>query len=266
MKKTTPRATFLALCSTAVMTTATYSGLTSNFGVNPGLVVEAATGSSQLTPAQANADLANAKAAEKAALKTKNAKLRALAAVKARVVKDRTALKRAEGYFKSHSKSPAAKKGVSKAKALLAKEITLLKSARANEAKANRAYRALVSAVNTAKVAVQQAVAAAKSKAQTAQSAQTYKDGTYTGVGQTSIGAVQVQLTLKADKIVDVKITGYTTHYPISFIDPALPDQLIQVQNPKQLNVVSGATLSTYDFYYAVEDCLQQAKKAEQSA
>ena len=93
---------------------------------------------------------------------------------------------------------------------------------------------------------------------------QTYKDGTYTGVGQTQIGAVQVAVTLKKDRIVGVKITGYDTHYPIAYIDPILPEQLLQRQNINKIDIVSGATLSTADFYYGVVQALQEAKAAQQ--
>ncbi len=92
---------------------------------------------------------------------------------------------------------------------------------------------------------------------------QKYKDGTYTGVGTTPIGSIQVQLTLKKDKITNVQITGASTHYPVSFIDPVLNDELLARQDPNKLDVVSGATLSTYDFYYAVVSALKQAAAAE---
>lgn len=101
--------------------------------------------------------------------------------------------------------------------------------------------------------------------ASTTQSTRTlakYKDGTYTGVGTTPIGSVQVAVTLQSDRITHVQITGYSTHYPISFIDPVLPQELLARQNINKINVVSGATLSTADFYYAVQSCLQQAHAA----
>lgn len=265
MTKTTPRATLLALCSTAVMTAVTYSTFASNIGVNPVLVAQAATAAStsHLTLTQAKTNLAKAEAAEKAAAKAKSVNSHALKVARVKSSKDRALLSKAEAYLKSHSKSKAAKQAVSRAKSLVAKDSVNVRVATAAENKANRAYHAAVSAVSAAKAALKQA--GATGKAQVAKPSQTYKDGTYTGVGQTPIGAIQLQLTLKADKIVNVKITGATTHYPVSFIDPVLPNQLLQVQNPNHLNIVSGATLSTYDFYYAVEDCLQQAKKAEQA-
>lgn len=92
---------------------------------------------------------------------------------------------------------------------------------------------------------------------------QKYKDGTYTGVGQTRIGAVQVAVTLKKDKITKAQITGYSTHYSISYIDPILPQELVARQNINKIDVISGATLSTEDFYYAVVSALQQAQQAE---
>ena len=92
---------------------------------------------------------------------------------------------------------------------------------------------------------------------------QKYKDGTYTGVGETRIGAVRVAVTLKRDKITNVSITGYSTHYPIRYINPILPQELLARQNINKIDVVSGATLSTADFYYAVVSCLNQAHHAE---
>lgn len=95
---------------------------------------------------------------------------------------------------------------------------------------------------------------------------QKYKDGTYSGVGQTRIGAVQVAVTLKKDKITKVQITGYSTHYPISYINPILPQELLKTQNINKIDVVSGATLSTEDFYYAVQEALSRAQAAEKKA
>lgn len=92
---------------------------------------------------------------------------------------------------------------------------------------------------------------------------QKYKNGTYSGVGQTQIGAVQVAVTLKKDRITDVKITGSDTHYPISYIDPILPQELLARQDINKIDVVSGATLSTADFYYGVVSALQQAQQAQ---
>ncbi len=101
------------------------------------------------------------------------------------------------------------------------------------------------------------------SAAQKAAMGQKYKDGSYTGVGQTQIGAVQVVVTLKKDKITNVQITGYSTHYPISYIDPILPQELLQYQDINKINIVTGATLSTADFYYGVVQALGEAQTAQ---
>ncbi len=92
---------------------------------------------------------------------------------------------------------------------------------------------------------------------------QKYKNGTYSGVGQTQIGAVQVAVTLKKDRIIGVKITGADTHYPVSYIDPILPQELLARQDINKIDVVSGATLSTADFYYGVVSALQKAQQAQ---
>lgn len=108
--------------------------------------------------------------------------------------------------------------------------------------------------------------AATKKPATATASKQKYKDGTYSGVGTTPIGSIQVQLTLKQDKITNVQITGASTHYPVSYIDPVLNNELLARQDPNKLDVVSGATLSTYDFYYAVVSALKQAAAAQAHA
>lgn len=161
------------------------------------------------------------------------------------------------------TKASAAKAAVSKAAAAKAAVDTAAKVAQA-DAKAAVTATAAAKAAD-AKVAAAKAAAASSSGTGSTAPAQKYKDGTYTGTGQTRIGAVQVQVTLKADKITNVQITGYTTHYSISYIDPILPKELVQRQDINKIDVISGATLSTEDFYYAVTDCLQQAQQAQSS-
>jgi len=93
-----------------------------------------------------------------------------------------------------------------------------------------------------------------------------YKDGTYTGIGETQIGAIEVAVTLKQDKITNVQVVASSTHYPVSYIDPILPQELLQRQDINKIDVISGATLSTEDFYYAVVYALQKAQNAEKAA
>ena len=87
-----------------------------------------------------------------------------------------------------------------------------------------------------------------------------YKDGTYSGQGSNRIGTVYVSVTIKNDRIDTVEITEADTHYSESYIE-GLPSQVAQRQS-SDVDVVSGATLSTEDFQNAVDDALQQAMNA----
>lgn len=122
--------------------------------------------------------------------------------------------------------------------------------------------RATTTTTHPTSNSVHQTIVAVRKSPKTPAKKLTHKNGTYTGVGETRIGAVQVQIKLLNDKITNVQITGYSTHYPISYIDPVLPQELLARQDVNKIDVVSGATLSTEDFYYAVQSCLQQAKNA----
>lgn len=90
------------------------------------------------------------------------------------------------------------------------------------------------------------------------QSGQQYLDGTYTGSGSTRIGTVAVAVKISGGKIARVEITACDTHYPESYINPVLPDYVVAHQTTR-IPIVSGATLSTADFYYAVTQALAQA-------
>lgn len=86
-----------------------------------------------------------------------------------------------------------------------------------------------------------------------------YLDGTYQGSGNNQIGSISVSLTIAHGKIASVNVTQCNTHYPCSYIDPVLPQEVVARQT-YQVSIVSGATLSTYDFAYAVYQALGQAK------
>jgi uncharacterized protein with FMN-binding domain len=87
----------------------------------------------------------------------------------------------------------------------------------------------------------------------------TYKDGTYTGESSNRIGAVQVAVTIKGGKISSVQITNCTTSYSESNIE-GLPQQVVARQSAN-VDLVSGATLSSEDFQGAVQQALQQAQQ-----
>jgi uncharacterized protein with FMN-binding domain len=107
---------------------------------------------------------------------------------------------------------------------------------------------------NTAKTS-----ATSSNSSKSANTTQQYLDGTYSGSAANQIGAVAVNVTIQAGKIANVQITSCYTHYPQSYIDPVLPDYVVAHQTT-QIPVVSGATLSTEDFYYAVVQALQSAQ------
>jgi len=88
---------------------------------------------------------------------------------------------------------------------------------------------------------------------------QKYLDGTYNGSASNAIGGVSLAVSIKSGKIADVQITACDTHYPQSYIDPVLPDYVTANQTT-QIPVVSGATMSTADFYYALVQALSQAQ------
>lgn len=86
-----------------------------------------------------------------------------------------------------------------------------------------------------------------------------YLDGTYQGSGSDAIGTVYVAVTVQGGKITNCQITQCDTHYPQSYIDPVLPQEVIARQSA-QVDVVSGATGSSYDFAMAVQQALTQAQ------
>jgi len=88
--------------------------------------------------------------------------------------------------------------------------------------------------------------------------ATTYKDGTYTGVGQSRRGGVQVALTVQGGRIASVNITRVSTQYPVSDI-ASLPAQVVARQSA-QVDRISGATYSWMAFRGAVQQALSQAQ------
>jgi|SRR5579864_7636471 len=85
-----------------------------------------------------------------------------------------------------------------------------------------------------------------------------FKDGTYTGVGTSRRGDVQVSLAVQGGRIASVSITAATTQYPTRFI-AGLPAQVVSRQSA-QVDMVSGATYSALAFRGAVQQALQRAQ------
>jgi uncharacterized protein with FMN-binding domain len=89
-------------------------------------------------------------------------------------------------------------------------------------------------------------------------SSKVYKDGTFTGSGWNRRGSIDVQVTIKNDKITDVEISNFAMHYSERDV-VGLPDEVLQKQSAQVTNV-SGATYSTEAFSDAVLQALEQAK------
>lgn len=87
-----------------------------------------------------------------------------------------------------------------------------------------------------------------------------YKDGTFTGTGMNRRGSIDVQVTIKNDKITDVEISHFAMHYSESDV-VGLPDEVLQNQSAQVQNV-SGATYSTEAFQDAIQVALEQAQSA----
>ncbi len=85
-----------------------------------------------------------------------------------------------------------------------------------------------------------------------------YKDGTYTGMGTSRRGSVQVSVTIQSGRIASVTIGRVSTEYPVSDI-ARLPGEVVSRQSA-QVDVVSGATFSSIAFRGAVQQALQQAQ------
>ncbi len=85
-----------------------------------------------------------------------------------------------------------------------------------------------------------------------------YLNGTYNGAASNQIGTVEVAVTIENDKITNVQITGCYTHYPEDYI-AQLPGYVVAHQTD-QGPIVSGATLSSDDFYGAVQQAVAKAQ------
>jgi uncharacterized protein with FMN-binding domain len=85
-----------------------------------------------------------------------------------------------------------------------------------------------------------------------------YKEGTFTGTGMNRRGSMDVQVTLKNDRITDVEIRNYGMHYSESDI-VGLPNEVVKNQSAQVMNV-SGATYSTQAFTDAIQKALYQAQ------
>jgi uncharacterized protein with FMN-binding domain len=88
--------------------------------------------------------------------------------------------------------------------------------------------------------------------------APTLQDGTYYGWGTSRHGDIQAEVVIQNGRIASATIAQCETRYPCSIIEKA-PPQVAQRQSAA-VDVIAGATESTYAFYYAVLDALSKAR------
>jgi len=89
------------------------------------------------------------------------------------------------------------------------------------------------------------------------QQASGYHDGTFTGVGNSRHGGMQVSVVVKGGQLVSASITGCGTRYPCSKVSP-LVTEVLKRQGPP-VDYVSGATDSSMAYIQAVRAALSQA-------
>ncbi len=88
-----------------------------------------------------------------------------------------------------------------------------------------------------------------------------YRDGTYTGTGAGFGGTLTLSVTLSGGKITDITILSHNDTEEYFEMAKALLPAIIEAQSTG-VDVVSGATYSSNGILEAVNDCLDQAKKA----
>ena len=85
-----------------------------------------------------------------------------------------------------------------------------------------------------------------------------WRDGTFSGWGNSRHGSIEATVTIKNGRITDAYISRCETRYSCSWIEH-LQIQVVDRQSP-EVDFVSGATQSVNAFYYAVVEALTAAK------
>jgi uncharacterized protein with FMN-binding domain len=97
----------------------------------------------------------------------------------------------------------------------------------------------------------------AQSTGSSANTQSAYRDGTYTGAGNSRHGGIQVSVVISGGKIASAKITNCGTRYSCSYVEPLL--QLVIDRQAVPVEHVSGATDSSNAFKGAISSALQKA-------
>jgi uncharacterized protein with FMN-binding domain len=88
----------------------------------------------------------------------------------------------------------------------------------------------------------------------------TWRDGYFTGWGQSRHGDIEAWVTIKQGRIVEAGILNCDTRYPCSVIDTII-HQPVDLQSP-DVDTVSRATVSANAYYYGLVEALKKAEIA----
>lgn len=86
----------------------------------------------------------------------------------------------------------------------------------------------------------------------------TYKDGVYLGRGTSRHGDIEAMVEIQNGRIANAVISQCLTRYSCSWIAVLVPQ--VVARQSAEVDYVSGATVSSDAFYYAVTQALAQAK------
>lgn len=85
------------------------------------------------------------------------------------------------------------------------------------------------------------------------------RDGIYTASAPGRNGDVPVQVTIKGDKIAEIKILDWSETHPVADLPrEKIPADIVKYQS-LQVDAISGATLTSFGILAAVEDAVKQA-------
>lgn len=86
----------------------------------------------------------------------------------------------------------------------------------------------------------------------------TYKDGSYTGTGNSRHGGMKVALVVANGRITSANVVACSTRYSCSDVDPLVSETVSTQSVP--VHYISGATDSSDAYYEAVSSAIAQAK------
>jgi uncharacterized protein with FMN-binding domain len=90
-----------------------------------------------------------------------------------------------------------------------------------------------------------------------------WRDGTYTGLGDSPHGDIEARVVIKDGRIVEAGIATCDTRYPCYVIDPLI-HQPVERQSPN-VDYMSHATESSDAYYYALVAALDTAVERSSS-